>query len=63
MPLRKIEKKIFFFEIAAFLSYKPFDLGERWPSSNITWSLRRPPPNLKVNDLRRELAAALKMWR
>ena len=38
-------------------------LGERWPTSNITWSLRRPSPNLKVEELRRELAAALEMWR
>ena len=36
--------------------------GERWPTSNITWSLRRPSPHLKADDLRRELAAALKMW-
>ena len=36
--------------------------GERWPTSNITWSLRRPSPHLKVDDTRRELAAALKMW-
>ena len=36
--------------------------GERWPTSNITWSLRRPSPHLKAEPLRRELAAALKMW-
>lgn len=36
--------------------------GERWPTSNITWSLRRASAHLKEDDLRRELAAALKMW-
>ena len=36
--------------------------GERWPSSNVTWSLRRPSPHLGIEDQRRELAAALQMW-
>ena len=36
--------------------------GERWPSSNVSWSLRRPSPHLEVDAQRRELAAALKMW-
>ena len=26
--------------------------GERWPTSNITWSLRRPSPHLKAEPLR-----------
>lgn len=45
------------------LRIKRFNIqGERWPSSKVTWSLRRPSPHLEVEAQRRELAAALKMW-
>lgn len=36
--------------------------GQRWPHTNLTWSLRKPQSMLDINDIRRELSYALDMW-